>query len=391
MDITLAAILSVGFVAGLFMLVKGADLFIDGAASIAARRGVSEHLIGLTLVAFATSIPELAISDIAAYRGVEGIAIGNVVGSNIANLGIVLGIAILIMPVKADRQSYSDSLILLGIMVLLTVLIYNGEAPELTRIDGGVLLLVYVIFMAYLVRGMAQGKAGTAGNRSNSGTGGNERNGETCGNNDTGMEGNGHASPQDPATPLPLGAGPLGSPSSPDPVSSSSSPPSPLPSSPSPVSSSSLSTPSRRDWLLTLGGCIMVLAGAHLLVESSVAIASEFSISQYIIGLTIVSVGTSLPELASSVAAALKRKHGISVGNVIGSNIINSLLVLGSAAAIRPIPSEGHELDVSMPFLFLFTIICVVLVKTRMPRIAGVALLVLYVVFILTLAMGWGF
>lgn len=328
------------FVIGFIMLVKGADIFIDGAASIAMRRGVSEHLIGLTLVAFATSIPELAVSDLAAFRGDEGIAIGNVVGSNIANMGLVLGVAIFIMPVAAPKQSYVDSLILLGVTVLLAVLVYWDNM--LGREDGVLFLVIYALFAYYLVRSHFK-------NNSSS-----ERRSEKNGEPDEAPSALAHdvdglikVDPTDPESVM-------------------------------------------KDWAYVIIGVIMVLVGAHLLVEAATRIAEELSVSKFIIGLTIVSIGTSLPEMASSVSAALKKKHGISVGNVIGSNIINILLVLGSAAVIRPIPAEGKALDLSMPFLFLFTIICLILVRTKMPKMAGLGLLALYGVFIAVLAMGGG-
>jgi len=329
------------FVIGFIMLVKGADIFIDGAASIAMRRGVSEHLIGLTLVAFATSIPELAVSDLAAFRGDEGIAIGNVVGSNIANMGLVLGVAIFIMPVSAPKQSYIDSLILLGVTALLAVLIYWDNM--LGREDGVLFLIIYALFAYYLIRGHFKNN-GSAVN-------GSEK------NNDPGkglsapahdVDGLIKVDPTDPEAAM-------------------------------------------KDWALVVIGVVMVLVGAHFLVEAATMIAEEFNVSKFIIGLTIVSIGTSLPEMASSISAALKKKHGISVGNVLGSNIINILLVLGSAAAIRPIPAEGKALDLSMPFLFIFTIVCVVLVRTKMPKMAGLGLVALYGAFICVLAFGGGF
>ena len=323
------------FVLGFIMLVKGSDIFIDGAASIATRRGVSEHLIGLTLVAFATSIPELAVSDIAAFQGMEGIAIGNVVGSNIANIGLVLGVAIYIMPVKAPKQSYIDSLLLLGITILLVALIAFDEM--LGREDGILFLLIYVGFAYYLVKTQLKCQDGEC----------KDKDGNVC--------------------EVPTKATEVGG-----------------------LIKVNINDPNAalKDWVMVIAGACMVLLGANFLVESAKQIAQEFNVSQFIIGLTIVSIGTSLPELASSVSAALKQKHGISVGNVIGSNIINILLVLGSASTIRPIAASGDELSTSIPFLFLFTIICVVLVRTKMHKFAGVGLLALYALFLGVLAFG---
>lgn len=337
MEPVYGGILAVGFVVGFIMLVKGADIFIDGAASIATRRGVSEHLIGLTLVAFATSIPELAVSDIAAVQGVEGIAIGNVVGSNIANIGLVLGVAIFIMPVKAPKQSFFDGLLLLAITCLLAGVVYIDG--ELGRMDGILFLIIYAGFTYYLISNHMK-----------------------CHPKDGNV-------PEDVECPVPIPASEVKGLITVDPTD------------PAAI---------RKDWIMVVAGALMVLLGANFLVESAVRIAEEMNISEFIIGLTVVSIGTSLPELASSVTAAMKQKHGISVGNVIGSNIINILLVLGSAAAISPIRAEGDALDQSMPFLFLFTILCVILVKTRMPKFMGIVLVAIYVLFIAVLAFGGG-
>ncbi len=316
MDMVFVSYLIVIFIASFAMLVKGADIFIDGAAGIAVRKGVSEHMIGLTLVAFATSIPELAVSDIASYHGIEGIAIGNVVGSNIANIGLVLGVAIIIMPVSSPRKSFMDGIILLGVTVLLYILLLDGS---LGRLDGALFLLIYAVFIYYLVKRHREGE------------------GEDLdpGEIEELKELKKKAAAGEKAAPL------------------------------------------TKEIILLVGGAAMVLIGAHYLVESSVEMAEMAGVSSLVIGLTIISVGTSLPELSSSVAAALKKKHGISVGNVIGSNLINILLVLGTASMIRPIGVGGETMRFTMPYLLVMTVITVVLVRTKMPRWAGVMLLIL--------------
>lgn len=300
------------FIISFIVLVKGSDIFIDGASTIALRKGVSEHMIGLTLVAFATSIPELAVSDIAAYQGAEGIAIGNVIGSNIANIGIVLGIAILIMPLQSSKQSMHDGLFLLCITALLILLILDGT---LSRMDGIIFLIIYFIFFYILIKR--------------------------------------HSAKKQVPEVLPETLGSTGNNSE------------------------------VREWIMVVGGAAMVLLGAHFLVESAVEMADTMNVSSFIIGLTIVSIGTSLPELASSVTAALKKKHGISVGNVIGSNMINILLVLGTASVINPIKADGGGMAVSIPFLILFTVLCMMfLLKRELPRWGGVLLLAFYGVFL---------
>ncbi len=309
------------FIISFFILVKGSDIFIDGASAIALRKGVSEHMIGLTLVAFATSIPELAVSDIAAYQGAEGIAIGNVIGSNIANIGIVLGIAILIMPLQSSKQSMHDGIFLLGITALLILLILDGT---LSRVDGFIFLMVYIVFFFILIK-----RYSTKGQ--------------------------------------------------------------PIPEELMETMGSLEKESEIKDWIMVGGGAAMVLLGAHFLVESAVEMADKMNVSSFIIGLTIVSIGTSLPELASSVAAALKKKHGISIGNVIGSNMINILLVLGTAALINPIRADNGGMAVSIPFLILFTVLCMMfLLKRELPRWGGILLLSFYVVFLVFLIFAGG-
>jgi len=316
------------FIASFAMLVKGADIFIDGAAGIAVRKGVSEHMIGLTLVAFATSIPELAVSDIASYHGIEGIAIGNVVGSNIANIGLVLGVAIIIMPVSSPRKSFMDGVILLGTTILLYLLLLDGS---LGRLDGVLFLLIYVVFIYYLAKRHREGEGIDSGEM------------EELEELKKKAEEKAKAEAGGKAAPL------------------------------------------TKEIILLAGGAAMVLIGAHYLVESAVEMAEMAGVSSLVIGLTIISVGTSLPELSSSVAAALKKKHGISVGNVIGSNLINILLVLGTASMIRPIGVGGETMRFTMPYLLVMTAITVVLVRTKMPRWAGVILLILYGLFLTVL------
>ena len=319
MDPIFIGYLCIIFIVSFVMLVKGADIFIDGAAGIAVRKGVSEHIIGLTLVAFATSIPELAVSDIASYHDVEGIAIGNVVGSNIANIGLVLGVAIVIMPVSSPKKSFIDGVILLAVTVLLYFLLLDGVVG---RLEGFLFLIIYAAFIYYLVRRHRDGE-----NEEDDFEVLNElkRKSETLGNS-------------------------IG-----------------------------------KDCFILVSGAAMVLIGAHYLVESAVEMAEIAGVSSLVIGLTIISVGTSLPELSSSVAAALKEKHGISVGNVIGSNLINILLVLGTASIIRPIEVSSDTMNFTMPYLIFMTLITVVLVRTRMPRKMGIVLIGFYGIFLWTL------
>jgi cation:H+ antiporter len=287
---------------GLVLLVKGSDIFIDGAAGLAKKMGVSEHVIGLTLVAFATSLPELAVSSIASFEREEGIAIGNVIGSNIANICIVLGIATLIMQLKTTKETRRDAIFMLGTTLLLFGFISFDK--RIDRYDGLIFLAVYAFFIFYLYK-------------------------THSGGNEIAAEQGSYA----------------------------------------------------REIIFVAFGSAGVVLGAHFLVRSGVGIAEFFGVSSFVIGLTMVAFGTSVPELASSVAAALKKKHGIAVGNIIGSNIINILLVLGVAGTINPIEA-GETLRVTMPFLLAVSVLTAFLAGRKLGKKEGFLLLVLYGCFI---------
>jgi len=296
------------FLLGLFFLVKGSDVFIDGAASIARKRGISEHTIGLTLVAFATSIPELAVSVFAAANGKADIAVGNVVGSNVANMCLVLGVSILIMDLKTSKSITKNTIIMIGVTALLYLFAVTGK--ELSRFEGAVFLLIYVGFFYYTFKFAEE-------------------------------EDEDEEEAKERAV---------------------------------------------NDLLLVAVGAVGVTLGASLLIESAVEMASRVGISELIIGLTIISVGTSLPELASSATAAKKGKHGISIGNVIGSNIINIVLVLGTVALISPVSVADKVTNLTMPILMLISFLMLFFVKGDLRRGEGYVLLGIYVVFLVLLA-----
>lgn len=305
------AVLYIGVLAvGLFLLAKGSDVFIDGAAAIATATGASEHTIGLTLVAFATSLPELAVSSIAAFQGEAGISIGNIVGSNITNICLILGVSALIMPLCASRETRRDSLFMLGVTLLLLASLLLDNRIDIY--DGAVYLAIYGGFVYYWWRTHRR-----------------ERCQELPDVDQDGLLKNGAL--------LVVGAG-------------------------------------------------AVVGGAWLTVISGVEIATLLGASPAIIGLSMVAFGTSLPELASSVAAALKQKHGIAVGNVIGSNIINILLALGVSGVIRPIAAEKTIfLALMLPYLLLVSLVLTGFARRRMRTWHGLVLLVLYGAFIVLL------
>lgn len=297
-----AFVYAIEFIIGFILLIKGSDIFIDGAAEIAKKIGASEHMIGLTLVAFATSLPELAVSSIASFNKESGIALGNVIGSNIANICLVLGIAAIIMQLKTTKEMGRDAIFMTLVALLLFALMAFDE--KIDRYDAIIFLLIYGGFIYYLYKTRKVNK-------------------------EIKVEQGGYV----------------------------------------------------KDSAFVIFGSIGVVLGAHFLVESSIGIAELLEISPLIIGLTIIAFGTSLPELASTITAALKKKHGIAIGNVIGSNIINILLVLGVAGVITPIGAE-EKVYVTMPFLLFVSLLTIIFVRSKIGKKGGILLLILYACFI---------
>ena len=271
-------LLAVGFA----VLIKGADFLVEGSASLAKRFRVSELVIGLTVVSFGTSAPELFVSILAGIKGNTDIALGNILGSNIANILLILGLSAVIYPLSVSKGTVWKE-IPFGLLAALVLgflandkLIDGEQASRLGRIDGLVLLSFFVIFLYYSV-GIAF-EVEDAGEHAPSGT-------------------------------------------------------------LSPAKSSAF----------VAGGIAGLALGGHLIVGAAENIALKFGLSESFIGLTIVALGTSLPELATSVAAAYKRKLEIAVGNVVGSNIFNIFFILGISAVVRPLPfSEASNVDIAM-------------------------------------------
>lgn len=264
---------------GLLLILWGANALIDGASSIAKKWGVSDLIIGLTIVAFGTSAPELTISVISAINGNPGMAIGNVVGSNIFNVLVIIGVTALFRPLKIERNVMTNEipLVVLSALVLLAMgngpLLDSSAIAEITRVDGIILILFFAIFFRYT---MSQALEGPEIN-----------------------EGKGSESIEKNEMKLPKAI------------------------------------------VFVVLGLAALIFGGDRFVEGASGIASGLGVSDAIIGLTIVAAGTSLPELATSVTAAIKGKTGIAVGNVIGSNIYNIFLVLGCSSVIRPLPFGG--------------------------------------------------
>lgn len=303
---------------GFALLIKGADFFVDGASSLAAALRVSPMLIGLTVVAFGTSAPEASVSLVAALEGSSEVALGNVVGSNLFNTTLILGVASLIYPLVVKSETIRKEIpfaLLAGVVLLVLISdVFLLQAPTIliTRSEGIVLLLFFVIFLYYVFEVARNNReldaAGTV-----------------------------------------------------------------------PVTGKSMI----RNLAATGGGIAGIVLGGHLVVQSSVRIALSLGMSQTLVGLTIVAVGTSLPELVTSITAALKGQTEIALGNVIGSNIFNVLFILGISAAIHPLSVDPRILSDVWLLIFL-TIVVLFLSRThhRITRKEGAFLTSVYVVYL---------
>ena len=316
----------VGFVA----LVKGADWLVDGASAIAKRFGISDLVIGLTVVAFGTSMPEFVVNMVSVAEGSTDLAITNIVGSNIINTFVILGLTALVYPIVSQKRSRDFDIpmsIIAGVLVLIFVAVQLpfGEAGKgIGHLGGGVLLAFFCYFLYNTFRNAKEGVKELR----NEGV--KELRNE--GVKELKSEGVKELTIQ-------------------------------------------------RAIGLIIGGLVGLVVGGELIVKSAVDLATRMGVSEAIIGLTIVALGTSLPELATSVIAAAKHNSDIAIGNVFGSNIFNVFFVLGTSAAIHPLPAyEGIELDACMAAMG--SIIVWLAVKTnkerKVQRWAGALLLIVY-------------
>ena len=324
----------VGFVA----LVKGADWLVDGASAIAKRFGISDLVIGLTVVAFGTSMPEFVVNMVSVAEGSTDLAITNIVGSNIINTFVILGLTALVYPIVSQKRSRDFDIpmsIIAGVLVLIFVAVQLpfGEAGKgIGHLGGGVLLAFFCYFLYNTFRNAKEGvkELRNEGVKELKNEGVKELKSE--GVKELKSEGVKELTIQ-------------------------------------------------RAIGLIIGGLVGLVVGGELIVKSAVDLATRMGVSEAIIGLTIVALGTSLPELATSVIAAAKHNSDIAIGNVFGSNIFNVFFVLGTSAAIHPLPAyEGIELDACMAAMG--SIIVWLAVKTdkdrKVQRWAGALLLIVY-------------
>lgn len=297
-------------VAGFVLLVKGADFFVDGAVGIAARFGIPQLVIGLTIAAMGTSMPEAAVSITSAIKGSAGITVGNVVGSNIMNILVILGLTAVITPIAVQRSTRRFEIPgMIAVSILFLVFGYTGG--EIVLFEGIIMWLVFIGYLGYLFWIAKNNK--------------DEESGE-----------------EDKKWSLPV------------------------------------------QLIAIVGGIAAIVLGSDLAVDGATAIAKAFSMSDRIIGLTIVAFGTSLPELVTSVTAAGRGKADIAIGNIVGSNIFNILFVAGTTALITPVVFEAKFVVDSIIAIVAAVILLVSVCNKdmKLKRPAGAIMLVCYGVYL---------
>jgi cation:H+ antiporter len=302
---------------GLVALVWSADRFVEGAAASARHLGMSPLLIGMLIVGFGTSAPEMVVSFFAALDGNPGIALGNAYGSNITNIGLILGITALLRPITVASSIVRLELpLLLGVTALTGLLLYNGD---LTRLDSIILLVVFVALMGWMTWQNSRKKTD------------------------------------------PLGAEVLNE-----------------------LSGDIM--PLRKALFWSGLGLLLLIGSSRLIVWGAVEIATMLGVDNLVIGLTVIALGTSLPELASSIAAVRKNEHDIAFGNIIGSNLFNTLMVVGIAGSISPMTLPTALLTRDYPIMAAVTALLFVLVfglhkAKRLNRLEGGLLLLVFIAY----------
>jgi cation:H+ antiporter len=314
-------IVYVFFFIGFFLLIKGADLLVEGASSIAKRLNISDMVVGLTVVSFGTSMPELVVSLLASTSGRAELAIGNVLGSNIANVLLILGITAIICPLPLKWSTILSEIPFTLIAALLVGFLANvslfdrGNELIIGRIDGLILLFFFCLYLLYIFYASRE-----------------SRNAE------------GEVTVQMVSV--------------------------------------------RKSLLFILAGSGCLFLGGKWVVSGSIKIATILGLSESFIGLTIVAVGTSLPELITSAVAATRKNIDIAVGNVIGSNIFNLLWILGLSAVLRPLPFQVMGNFDILVVIFSSTLVILVIALSRgkkINRLSGVIFILCYAVYIVYL------
>lgn len=321
---------SIVFILGLGILTLGANWLVDGSSQIARKFGIRPLIIGLTIVALGTSLPEFLLNVIAVLRGEDGLAIGNIVGSNIANIGLILGISAILLPLVVDKGTLQREYpMMLAVTGLFYFLAFDGL---ISRVDGFILVSGLAAFIVYVVRDSlahAKGENGAVPSESDS-----------------------------------------------EPNDSSDSRWKKLFTNPR-------TAPLMRI-VLVLGGMAALILGARLMVDSALGIAAILGIAPIIIGLTVVAIGTSLPELAASLMSIFRKEADMAVGNILGSNMLNILFVVGVVALIQPMAVETESITDHFPIMILFSVLVWPLARRRhrLSRASGVFLLVGFVAYL---------
>lgn len=301
---------------GFILLIKGADFFVDGSSSVARILRIPSVIIGLTIVAFGTSMPEASVSITAAIKGANELALSNVIGSNIFNLLVVTGVCAVIRPMAITQSvmkkefPFSIVITLALLLMCLDQVIFGADSAVISQINGVVLLILFVVFLASTIRDSLKSRRDTAED-------------------------------DEPKTM-------------------------------SPVAST----------LYILAGLAGIVLGGDLVVDSATAIAKSFGLSEIFIGLTIVALGTSLPELVTSIVAAHKGENDIALGNVVGSNIFNILLILGASSALNPVlVSQDSIWDIVVLIASSILVFVFCLTKKTLSRVEGIIMLLVYTGF----------
>ena len=309
---TLLAIIQL--LAGFVLLYFGGDWLVNGGVALARRFRISPLVIGMTIVAFGTSAPELLVSMTSSIKGSAGIAMGNVIGSNIANIGLILGLTAMLCPIPTENRKVSANglVMILASLLALVLSLNNG----LSRIEGLILFAGIILFTVISIR---LGRTKQDATQPNS-------------------------EPQGKEMSVLVAL------------------------------------------LLIALSCAMLAFGADFMVDGATHIAKAIGVSDKVIGLTIVALGTSLPELAASVAAALKKEMDISIGNIIGSNIFNLMCVLGVSASIRPIPFDYMQYRMDFVIMMAFSAGLIILIQPwkaqgRLGRISGIIMFAAYAIY----------
>lgn len=291
---------------GFFLLTKGADYFIENSASFAEEKGISPHVVGVTIVAFGTSLPELLVSIISSFQDYNDLALGNIVGSNISNIGLVLAVSTFIFyyvlgtHIVPDNDANNDSYVMFLAVILLFLF---SQDNLISASEGALFFIMYLIYIFWLYK----------------------RSSDTSIIQDV-----------EEKTSFPL----------------------------------------------LLGGLVALLFGAQITVDAAVSIAESMGVSEIVIGLSVVAIGTSLPELAGTVSAARMGHKEIAVGNVIGSNIANIFLVMGILAIISPIAVDSFVIERTLPLLIMLTIATFAMIRIPLTRLGGLILFSFFILFI---------